>query len=128
MNIFDTFVVLFLDGPGEAASKPTPPPTKATEAPPVPAAKSTLSPSSGPIPTTPPPVPPLPKGPISTTPLESIKATPASSVGTGAPSGGRTETRVCCTFIASAVLKISNTKNFGTVNSNYQFEDSFLLI
>lgn len=119
MNIFYTFVVLFLDGPGEAASKPTPP---------APAAKSTPSPSSGPIPTTPPPVPPLPKGPISTTPLESIKATPASYVGTGVPSGGRTETRVCCTFIASAVLKISNTKNFGTVNSNYQFEDSFLLI
>ena len=89
------FKLKLTDGPGEAASKPaaateSPPPTKA----PAPAAKSTPSPSSGPIPTTPPPVPPLPKGPISTTPLASIKATPASSVGTIAPSGGRTESRV----------------------------------
>ena len=89
------------DKPAEApAAPPTPPPRAEEPTPPPPAAAPPpVKPSSeaGPIPTTPPPLPPLPDKPLSVKPVDSIKPTPLQQVTAppaGAPAEARTENRV----------------------------------
>ncbi|KAK2707087.1 dihydrolipoyllysine-residue succinyltransferase component of 2-oxoglutarate dehydrogenase complex, mitochondrial-like [Artemia franciscana] len=87
--------------------KVTPPEGVVPEPPKIttPPKSETPTPASGPIPTTPPPIPPLPKGPMSSIPAESIKpmrATPLQAATVKLPpedyakgiTGTRTEQRV----------------------------------
>ncbi|XP_058604754.1 dihydrolipoyllysine-residue succinyltransferase component of 2-oxoglutarate dehydrogenase complex, mitochondrial isoform X2 [Onychostoma macrolepis] len=83
-------------GAGAAKTTAAPPPAAETAAPPpAPAAAAAAAPAGGPIPTTMPPVPPVPAQPIQSKPVSAIKPTAAPAVAADAGAkAARSEHRV----------------------------------